>query len=291
MSIPIRTTLHRWARASNRRRFAEEALFAATWVAMGIVVAAGLIRLGELAVDLGWATGRPWPSKTAQWAFAAWAIGWIAKITVPRALWRYRKRRTRPEALARRLDTLHRTDGLFVTALGLERGDRDGAPAFVGDPRLAASIVELARSRLTSLHAPIDPLREPLRTLAGIGIAAGLLALLPSPEEALALQQRWTDALRRPPPVHSAALSPETAARLARAVAPLVDAPNLPDGLVRAVQGHLEQAQAEPGTALVALARAQAELSRATPGLADLPPARADAERSPRASKIGRAHV
>src|SRR5690606_12742035 len=76
------------------------------------------------------------------------------------------------------------------------------------------------------------------------------------------------------------------AARLARAVAPLVDAPNLPDGLVRAVQGRLEQAQAEPGTALVALARAPAELSPATPGPAGLPPARAGAERPPRTARM-----
>lgn len=207
---------------------------AATWVALGLVVAAGLIRLGELAVDLGWAAGRPWPSKTAQWAFAAWAIGWVAKITVTRALWRYRSRRTSSYDLARRLDEQHRTDALFVTALSVERGEHDDTPAFAGDPGSASAIVELARGRLTELRSPVAPLREPLRTLAGIGIAAGVLASLPSPAEALVLQERWIHSPRLvPPPVQSAS-TPEDAARLADVAARISDearAPGLPEAL------------------------------------------------------------
>jgi len=194
MQPTVSATMQRWARASNRRRFAEEILFALTWVAIAALIAAGIIRFGGLVVDLGWLSGERFPSRTAQWAFAAWAIGWVAKLAGGRALWRYRKRRIRPKDVARWLDQRHGTDELWTTALAVEEGEPHG---------LAESIQERARAQIARLREPVEPFREPVRTIAGIGVAAAVVALLPSHAEALARRQREPIPERTPAEVPS----------------------------------------------------------------------------------------
>jgi len=175
MQLSIRTPITRWARASNRRRIAEELIIALTWVGISLVVGAGLIRACELIIALGWASSDTWPSKTAQWAFTIWATGWVAKIAVTRGIWRYRKRRTRPRDFARFLDRRHRTHDLFETAMAVESSHAVGAEG------LRSAILTRARERLAALsHPVVEPFREPQRTIAGIGLAAALVGLLPA---------------------------------------------------------------------------------------------------------------
>ena len=253
-SRPVAPQLRRWASASNSRRVAEELLAGAAAVAAASLVALGLSRLPTAATHLGF----DWSAAAGALQIAGWiVIGVAAGAMVARAVVRYRRLRTDARHMARRLDHHHDTRDLFATALAVEAGGAHG------NEGLEAIVSSRAATQLPSVRAPINGFEAPLRAFAAVGMAAALVALLPTeaaadPEGVAAASE--DDTVTAPP------LDEETLEALkarAKELERLEYTPGLADDAreqLADARARLEQLGEDPDRSLSELARAQKAL-------------------------------
>ena len=114
--VQVEPLLGRWATTSNLRRGFEETLATLAMLGSAGFVAIGMRRLPVAATHLGW----DWSE--AQGLLDTGGVALVATVGVGmlgRAWFRFRRRRTDANALARRLDHTHETRDLFTTALAV----------------------------------------------------------------------------------------------------------------------------------------------------------------------------
>lgn len=258
MNRVVEPVLSRWTRSSNRRRLFEEGLRAAVWTGVGSIVAVGITRLPLLWLEL---TGSvpTWSTGEATVVAAASVLGIASVGSFVRAIFRYRRRRLRVAALARRLDQEHETSDLLSTALAVE------ARTVQADPGLGSIVRDRAAAVLSTIGRAVDPFVEPSRALATLGVTAALVALMPH-----IVQPRQAAGARRDPEANAVLeippLSEETLAALEREARRLGAlqhrkglAPNVRDAMGRA-RDHLDAVRSDPSRSLSRLSRAEQEL-------------------------------
>jgi hypothetical protein len=252
---PIRTTVHRWASASNRRRGAEEIAAGLALVLCSAIVGLGILRLPELLRFVGLPHEHAWLERGSLLVAGATIIGGTFLVALVRAIVRYRRRRTTDLALAHELDRQHRTDDLLATAIAVEAGNASG------NSELSHAVAQHAVQRLPAFGKPVVGFREPSAPLCAIGIVAALVALIPLAAEADA--EGDADAQSDAEAIATPALPAETLERLQQAAQELArfeHKPGLKDSArekMAQVRKQLDSIEADPERSLSTLSKAE----------------------------------
>jgi hypothetical protein len=250
--------VHRWASASNRRRVAEELATVLASTLVAIVAGIGILRLPDALRLVGLQRTDAWPSDATLQLASAIVVGGTLLVVLVRAIVRYRRRRTNALALARVLDRKHQTADLIATAIAVECGDASG------NAELSVAVTQRAAQQLPAFGKPVVGFRAPATSLAALGIAAALVALIPLAAEADA--DGDADATAADDAIATPPLSAETLERLqdaAQMLARFEHKPGLKDSArekLAQVRQQLDAIEADPDRSLSTLSKAEQAL-------------------------------